>query len=293
MSNILNIKISFFGFIFFNALLFNAQNSDSSHSDHTNIKRTKKNSLYTYWGWNRGFYSKSDIRFQGKTYDFTIYDVIANDRQSEFKFKTYLSLKRLTIPQYNFRLGYYLSDKVSISFGADHMKYVMKSYQIVKISGEISQTGTVYDKTYENENIELETDFLMFEHTDGLNYENLELRYHNDFFVRNKFNFSFFEGFGLGALIPRTNTTLLNNPRYDQFHLSGYGLNTVVGANFEFYRYFFIQFEAKFGFFHMPDIRTTVDKSDKASQHFFFSQFNGLFGFRFPLGKNENPFNKK
>ena len=36
----------------------------------------------------------------------------------------------------------------------------------------------------------------------------------------------------------------------------------------------------------MPDIRTTMSKADKASQSFFFSQLNIVFGVKINLGKN-------
>ncbi len=247
-------------------------------------KTSRKNTFYAYWGWNRGFYSTSDIHFQGRNYDFTLSNVIAKDRQSKFDFKTYFSPTKLSIPQYNFRLGYFLNDKYSISIGADHMKYVMQNYNVVKINGYIENSNTAYDGVYENDNIELKDDFLKFEHTDGLNYENIELRSHHEFFTKRNINISLFEGAGIGALVPRTNTTLLAYKRYDEFHLAGYGVGIVGGFNFEFFKYFFLQTEFKVGFIHMPDIRTTEFKTDKASQHFFFSQFNGLFGARFKFG---------
>jgi hypothetical protein len=277
----------FISFIFISIFVINlnAQDVPIPEKKLAKNKTSKKHSIYTYWGWNRSYYTKSNIHFQGRNYDFTLFDVIAKDRQSKFDLKTYFAPRNITIPQYNFRLGYFLNDKISLSFGADHMKYVMQNNEIVKIDGEISQTGTKYDKNYDKEDILLSTDFLMFEHTDGLNYENIELRYHHDLIVKNKWNLTFLEGIGIGALIPRTNTTLLNNKRYDQFHLSGYGLSAVAGINFEFFTYFFIQFEGKLGFINMPDIRTTEFKVDRASQHFFFFQYNGLFGFRFPLKK--------
>lgn len=247
-------------------------------------KTSKKNSLYIYWGWNRSAYTKSDIHFKGNNFDFTLFDVIAKDRQSKFDFGTYFAPTSITIPQYNFRIGYYLKDNLEISIGADHMKYVMQNDKIVKIKGKITETGTIYDGTYMNDDIVLKNEFLMFEHTDGLNYENIELRLHQNLLERKKVNISFFEGGGIGVMVPKTNATVLNNKRYDEFHVAGYGLGGVFGFNFQFFNYFFIQFENKLGFIHMPDIRVTEFKSDKARQHFFFAQVNGLFGFRIPLG---------
>lgn len=245
----------------------------------------RKGEIFMYWGWNRGAYTKSDIHFKGNHYDFSLYDVVAKDRQTQFSFKTYFGPTRMTLPQYNFRLGVYLNSKYSISLGVDHMKYVMQNYQDVLITGNIQESGTVYDGSYREDTINLTPDFLLFEHTDGLNYENIEVRRADNLFVREKFRIESVLGAGAGIMLPRTNATLLNNERHDEFHLAGYGFGLTTGLQFLFFRHFFLQFEAKGGFIHMPDIRTTKHKSDKASQHFFFGQFNGVFGVSFNLSK--------
>lgn len=247
----------------------------------------KKGNWFIYWGWNRSAYTTSDIHFTGNDYDFTLDNVIAKDRQSPFSAKLYFTPNTITIPQYNFRIGYFFHDKYNISFGADHMKYVMQSYQTVKIDGHISN-GTAYDGTYNNEAFDITPDFLKFEHTDGLNYENIEVRRFDVLFSRKNFSFAANEGLGIGVLIPRTNTTLMNNARYDEFHLAGYGAGAVLSLNMTFFKYFFIQSEWKGGFIHMPDIRTTMYKTDRASQAFLFSQYNVVFGanFRIPSKKN-------
>jgi hypothetical protein len=253
----------------------------------------RKGNFFVYWGWNRDAYTTSDIRFHGTNYDFTLQNVIAKDRQSPFNFRTYFSPTRLTIPQYNFRFGYFMNDHYSISFGADHMKYVVQNTldgatQEVEISGHIENTGTAYDNVYDRDTIALNPDFLLFEHTDGLNYENIEVRRMDVLFGRKNVAFSATEGLGIGVLVPRTNTTLLNNARYDEFHLAGYGTGIVVGLNMTYFKYFFIQSEWKGGFIHMPDIRTTMHKEDRASQHFWFSQYNIVFGANFRIdGKKE------
>ena len=64
----------------------------------------------------------------------------------------------------------------------------------------------------------------------------------------------------------------------------------VLTAMLKIPRHFFIQSEWKGGFISMPDIRTTMHKEDRASQHFLFSQYNVVFGanFRIPCKKNPN-----
>lgn len=240
-------------------------------------QENKSGSFYLYWGWNGSQYSSSDIRFSGDHYDFMLKDVIAKDRQTPFDFSTYFNPTTFTIPQYNYRLGYYLKNNFDISIGMDHMKYVMLTNQKVSISGEIAQTNSHYNAIYNAEEITLSPDFLQLEYTDGLNYVNVELRKTKLLSEHKNFKMSEMHGLGLGLIIPKTNTTLLGHDRYDEFHLSGYGMSIVTGLRFD-YKKFFIQSELKGGWINMPDIRTTSHTIDKAKQAFFFSQFNVVFG---------------
>lgn len=249
-----------------------------------------KGKMYIFGGWNRAHFSNSDIRFRGENYDFTLKNVVAYDRQTPFALDPYFQITKLSIPQTNLRIGYFISEHYNISFGVDHMKYVMEQNQAVKIKGKISVVGTKYDGVYNNSDIILTDDFLTFEHTDGLNYLNLAISHVDNIFDFNKlriknFEINFTEGVGIGALMPRTNTQLLNKKRYDQYHLAGYGLDAKIGLNILFYKHFFIQSELKGGYINMPDIRTTESKSDKAAQHFFYVQNNIVFGTLFRLTK--------
>lgn len=249
-----------------------------SQNQNTSQVIDRAGNFYVYWGWNRAAYSRSDIRFKGADYDFTLKNVKANDRQTKFSLNPYFNPVRMTIPQYNLRLGYFITNHYNISFGTDHMKYVVQTDQVVKISGRIDGSQSVYDGNYSDEDIRLTKDFLQFEHTDGLNYLNFELRRFDEIYHIHSLIINLTEGVGAGILFPRTNTTLLKNPRYDEFHLAGYGLSAVIGLNINFYKYFFVQSEFKEGFINMPDIRTTQSSTDQASQYFFFSQLNLVFG---------------
>jgi hypothetical protein len=250
-------------------------------------KVTNKGKFYVYWGWNRGTYSDSDIRFKGENYDFTLSDVTANDRPTEFGFNPYFRLDRITIPQTNYRIGYFFKENYTISIGVDHMKYVMNADQDVKINGTIN-TGSIFDKVYTDESIKLIKDFLTFEHTDGLNYINVEVKRFDDFsylFGLNSKNLqiNLTEGIGAGILFPKSNTKLLNKERYDDFHVAGWGVSASVGLNITFLKHFFIQSDFKAGYINMSNIRTTKSASDSASQSFSFLENTLVFGGRFRL----------
>ena len=265
-----------------------AQNPESNH-----IENGRKGKLYFYWGWNGASYSKSDISFRGNDYSFTLKNVKAADRQSEFSVDKYLNPANMTIPQYNFRIGYYFKNNWDVSFGIDHMKYVVEQGSSAKISGTINNSDTNFNGAYNNDNILIQEGFLEFEHTDGLNFVNFELRHTNQIIDANKVQFDLTKGFGAGVLYPKTNATLLDNERYDNFNVAGYGISAVAGLRIEFFKRFFIQSEIKGGFINLPNVRTTLSSADSASQSFFFLQRNILFGGIFNLSKASKIKNKK
>ena len=244
-----------------------------------------KGKFYFFWGGNRESYSKSDIRFRGEDYDFTLHNVTAHDKPKGWHCD-FINPARMTIPQTNFRLGYFISDTYNISIGFDHMKYVMYQDRAVNITGYYPNAGS-YGEVLPNGQVLLTEDFLKFEHTDGLNYVNSEISRVDDisswFTLPNtdKVQINITEGLGAGFLYPKTNTTLLGKERYDEFHVSGFGLSAKAGLNVTFFKHFFIQTELKGGYINMQDIRTTASKNDKAEQEFWFFQqiiaFGGIF----------------
>lgn len=267
---------------------FSQENNEDYKVDYKDVK-TNKGKMYIFWGWNRGHFSASDITFKGDNYNFTLKDVKSDDKPKPFGIY-YFKLDEITIPQTDFRIGYFFKENYTISIGVDHMKYVMRNNQTVKIDGEINLGGD-FDGTYNNDTIVLTEDFLLFEHTDGLNYVNVEVsRFDNldnwlKFPIKN-IDINLTEGVGIGVLYPKTNTTLLGKERYDEFHVSGYGISAHVGLNITFFKHFFIQSNLKVGYINMSDIRTTGSKTDSASQSFTFLENMYVLGAKFNLTKN-------
>jgi len=254
-----------------------------------------KGKFFVMWGGNRESYSKSDVTFRGKDYNFTVDNMQAHDKPKGWHVD-YINPANMTIPQTNLRFGYFFSDHYSVTIGVDHMKYVMSQNQIANVTGDINlpadQAGSIYNGNYNNTPVDMSqggamegggtqgagTPFLIYEHTDGLNYINTEVSRFDDisklFTLPNidKVQINLTEGLGAGVLYPKTNTTLLGKERHDDFHVSGYGVSAKAGINVTFFKHFYIQGELKGGYINMQDIRTTTSNEDKASQDFFFFQ---------------------
>ena len=269
-------------FFLFSGMLGKSQNSS--------FKSHKKGEVYFAWGWNVDAFSKSTISFKGADYNFKLYKVKAHDRPTTpINYSNYLKIDRITVPQTNFRIGYFIKDNFSVTVGLDHMKYVMDQNQTVKMKGTINAEGR-FKGNYDGQQV-LSPDFLTFEHTDGLNYINAEVeKYFNwHHSTSGKFLISGFAGAGAGVLVPKTNVKLLNYERNDRFHLSGFGLGFKGGIEFLFFKHLVIRFENKYGYMNMPDIILHKKGVEgKAKQSFFFAQFNGMIGASFNLGKRES-----
>jgi hypothetical protein len=275
-----------------------SQNKEQSPTRYTSHNKGK---FYIYWGGNRETYSNSDITFKGDNYNFTLENAQAEDKPKGWHID-YINPTRMTIPQTNFRLGYFINDKYNISVGLDHMKYVVTQSQIASVTGYVnlpsSEAGSIYNGTYNNTPVDLSLNydgedqnplppFLTFEHTDGLNYVNSEFSRVDDFSsylgINNtdKIQISLTEGIGAGLLFPKTNARILGNQRHDEFHVSGFGVSAKAGLNFTFFKHYFLQTELKGGYINMNNIRTTNSTSDSAQQEFYFLQtiiaFGGIF----------------
>lgn len=278
-------KFKYYSFLFLLFLSFSVFSQQNSNQTIEKYTAHNKGKFFVYWGGNRENFSKSDIQFKGADYDFTIYDVEASDRPKGWHID-YVNPGRMTIPQTNFKMSYFITDHYSVGIGVDHMKYVMNQNQNVVINGTYP---SIYNGNQINNGVLNLSDenFLTFEHTDGLNFVHAEISRFDDFSKIFKINntdkiqVNLTEGFSAGILYPKTNTKLLGKPRHDDFHVAGYGVAAKVGVNITFFKHFFIQSELKAGYINMGDIRTTSSSADSASQEFFFLQkiivFGGIF----------------
>lgn len=256
------------------------------------IKRnfSRKGDFFVHWGYNHSWYGKSDINFKGPGYDFTLKDVVAHDRQSKLSWD-YLNPSEISIPQYNLRVGYFIADNYSISIGWDHMKYVMDIPQSVAITGyidsEISNPGIptgAYAGTYNGEMLNVKSDMLTFEHTDGFNYANVELERYDDLWVApsQKTSLTLETGLGAGLVVPRTDVRLFGVGENNYWNVAGYGVSAKIGLKFYITKGFYLQNTTKVGTTKLTSIHTTGRNDyDKASQNINYIENFFAVGYQF------------
>ncbi|WP_053073325.1 hypothetical protein [Chryseobacterium sp. FH2] len=245
----------------------------------------KKGSVMAFWGWNFSTYSNSDIHFKGDGYDFQLNNVVAHDRQSAFRWNLYFNPSKVTIPQVNYRITYFIKDNLGITLGMDHMKYVMDQNQTVDFQGYINNPE--YASLVNNGKVDLsDSKLLTFEHTDGLNYVNIGAQKYINIYDKKNLDIFWSYGGGIGALIPKSNVQLMGNERSDRFHLAGFGADVRTALSIVALKHIVVQVEGKFGYINMPDIKTTLNnKPDKASQDFVYGEVDFGIGYTFNTRK--------
>lgn len=248
-------------------------------------KTTAKGSLFFYWGYNRSAYTKSDLRLVSDQYDLTLKGVKATDNPYPFSARNYLNIKRITIPQFNIRLGYYFKNNWSISGGYDHLKYVLSDGNQVQLYGHVDEgydTVTNLSGNYYGESFITNQKTFHYENSDGLNYLRLELMHSMELYSlgrEKQLSIVWNAGIGSGAMLTFNDLRFAGREDRTTVSISGYGLSIHSGLRIEFFRHFFIQPAVSAGMIHLLRVRTRGnDPYAYAKQIFGYSEFNTVAG---------------
>lgn len=246
------------------------------------------NRLFVTWGYNRAYYDKSDIHFKGEHYDFTLHNARAEDMPEKFSPDVYFNPTQFTVPQFNFRAGYYFRPNTAISIGWDHMKYHLVPTQLVKISGYIDEEFYLLDEfngTFSGESILYTPSFMDYHHSDGFNFIRMALEQRVPFWIskNGKHIIAFNGSVSLGAVMPWTDFTFFGEHHRNKPHFAGYGASVHAGFRYEFFRHFFIQATAQAGWSNLPDIMLEDHLPSRASQRIIFLERAWALGAYIPI----------
>lgn len=241
-----------------------------------------RGSLYFQWGYNRDWYSKSDIRFVNHTsanYDFTFYNATAHDKPD---MENWWYIDRLTIPQYDMTIGYMFNNKndLGIELGWNHLKYVVTDNQVMHMKGEIN--GVFYDK-----DTLVTPDFVHLQHTNGNNYLIVSLVKRHIFWENKNFQLSAIGKVGAGPMISYTISSIMGNLDKGYFHYHGWVAATSLGVRLQFLKNFYIQSDMQGAYADYTNTRLGADHLGLSTQHFYSAQWTWEGGFIFPLGKRK------
>nr|WP_294861072.1 hypothetical protein [uncultured Fluviicola sp.] len=270
-------------FLFLLAVI--ATPADAQIRKHQRKRSTNAGTLFFYWGYNRTAYTQSNIHFIGSDYDFTLKGVKATDRQPKFGANLYLNPANMTIPQYNFRIGYYFTEKWAFSLGVDHFNYVMSHNNEVTLDGHFDMgADSLWVGNYSQQTTGIDRNTFHYEHS-ALNYLRIELMRSFDVWEagdKRQFAITGNVGLNLGPMLTTTNFLFANQQTDRSTALSGYGIGANASMRFEFFKHVFIQAEGGLAFAHLPGVKTRAnDRNQRAKQAFGLATYNISLGLMF------------
>lgn len=242
------------------------------------FKKPFLSGIYLQWGYNRDWFTRSNIHLSdGKTYDFTIHKVTAQDRPDfEGFWNTPLDV---TIPQNSFRIGFYLNQKRThaIEINFDHAKYVMDDYKTRRV------TGTIHGRAIDKDTL-MTPDFVHFEHTNGanfyhINYVGQQELWHN----KKRVLATVIYKAGAGVVVPRSDVTIMGKQLDNEYHIAGYIISAEAGARFYPLKNLFFELTGKGGFANYLNVLTVAGGT--AKHKFGYVEVVGLIGYDIPLNK--------
>ncbi len=235
--------------------------------------------MYFQWGYNREWYSNSTIHFKmSNGNNFTLHHAEAKDKP-DMK-QVVKNPTDISIPQYNYRLGFYLNKKhtESIEINFDHAKYVVTDGQLVHV------TGTIDGKHVDGDSVLNRFSFLHFEHTDGANWLHINYVKQKTLFTTYKKSrplLNLIGKAGAGINIPRTDFTWRGERLNNNFHVAGYNFGVEGGARFYILRKLFLEFTGKTGYVRYVNALacTPTQKGNRATHGFVYFETIGLIGY--------------
>jgi len=202
--------------------------------------------MYLQWGYNTESYTKSNIHFKmANGNNFTLHNAVGHDK-GDFD-AIYKEPSQISIPQYNYRIGFYLkqSHSKAIELNFDHAKYVVTDGQKVRV------TGIIDGKPVDADSILNPDSFLHFEHTDGANWLHINYVQQNTLLYtasKSRPLLTLVWKAGAGINIPRTDFTWRGDRLNNDFHVAGYNISAEAGLRLFIFRNFFFECTAKTGF---------------------------------------------
>lgn len=205
--------------------------------------------IYVTWGYNRAWYSNADTTFKTPDGSFTIHGARGVDRPTT-EFKTYINPAKLTIPQYNVRVGYRFNKRWAVEVGTDHMKWIFVPTGDYKITGDYNRPVWLHDEdaqgnwinsrkvTFNEAKAAGNASFVRFEHSDGYNYPHATV-FFTETLLKTKnerFRLDGSVGAGAGVLFPKTRVQIQDTEDGsvrdvdNKFHIAGWGAHVDANA---------------------------------------------------------------
>ncbi len=289
MKYILLITLSIFSF--FAEAQTNILQTASERASTTNTLVAKKyfkprnpftSRMYFAWGYNKEWYSSSTIKVsqpsQNSHYQFN--NVSGNDHIGWDK----LFQHELTIPQYNYRFGFFTKKHPSwgFEFNFDHTKYQMTPGQYAHV------TGTINGRNVDTNMVIIDS-VNFWKLNNGANFFcfNVMKRFYLGGTRGGMFKLFTIYKLGIGPVIPHVENTLMGHDNNPHFQLGGFNAGFEAAYRLEITKFFYLDLAQKVDYANYFGLRVY---EGTAKQSFFTYEVMATLGIIIPYKeKSESP----
>jgi hypothetical protein len=250
---------------------------------------SKKGEFYISWGYNTEWFTHSNLKINQPELgnDFTFNNISGHDHPGWDKG---LFSKALTIPQYNYRIGYFFGNKkdIGIEINFDHTKFIFTDNQVVHIK------GTLNSKPYDGHARFIENDLPAADSNsyyflnNGANFLlfNIIKRWHLKDNKQGTISIDGLTKFGVGPLVPHVQNKFFEQPQNSpHFQIGGWNTGLEGAIRSTFYKHVYLEFAAKLDYARYSNLKIY---KGTARQAFGTAEIILNLGYTFKTGKKHH-----
>jgi hypothetical protein len=266
--------------------------SDSTDTDDAEAqevpqkKKRRAGAVYLSWGYNQEWYTNSTVHVKqdalGNNYDL----VQVNGHDHKGWNNKSIFRQPVTIPQYNYRIGYYFNEKqdLGLEINFDHTKYIIADNQRVRVKGKLNNVNVDDSILFSEQN-----GFYYFLNN-GANFFLLNLVKRFELYDSRSLAVDLVGKIGVGPVIPHVENRLFGVANDPHFQFGGWNTGLETALRVTVMRYGFIELSQKVDYARYSGLR--LASGGTASQAFGTYELILSAGFILPTTKNNPLFTK-
>jgi hypothetical protein len=225
-------------------------------------KKKKKfiKEVYASWGYNGEWYTHSTIHISqpklGNDYNFV--HVKAHDHPG---WNEGLFSKALSIPQYNYRLGFLLDEERGWGFeiNFDHTKYIFADQ-------DVRLKGTLHGRSVDTTIAFNQANGFYYYLNNGANFLlfNVTKKWHVLETRDKKVKVDFLAKLGVGPVIPHTQNSLFGEANHQGFQFGGWNTGFESSLRATFFRYVYLEYSNKIDYARYSGLNLYEGKAHQA-----------------------------
>ena len=237
----------------------------------------RRGELYFSWGYNTEWYTRSTLHIWqpelGNNYKFK--HIKGEDHKG---WDGQLFTKPLTIPQYNYRLGYFFNKKkgLAIEINFDHTKFIFSNQ-------DASLKGTLGNKPVDTTIAFNEANGFFYYLNNGANFLLFNIVKRKELYHSHSENvkIDFLGKAGIGPVIPHVENSLFGQKNAPKFQFGGWNVGLEGAVRGTFYKTVYLEFANKVDYARYSNLKVY---KGYASHYFGTYEMILSLGLTFPAG---------